>query len=456
MAVDTQLVRDVVVVIPGIMGSALSSADGQPLWDVRPGALPAAIRALAGSRLALPPQHGDGPAPDGVRATHLLDTLHVVPGLWSPVMGYDGLMGFLRGSRFQLIEPDASERERIPNLLTFPYDWRLSCRHNGAQLARLALPALARWREQPGMQDAKLVLVCHSMGGLVARWFAACEGGAPLIRAMLTLGTPHRGAARALDALVNGLAPLLGPLGRALTGLGRSLPSLHELLPQYDCMVTPGGGRARLEAAACPGVDAALWHSACDFHARIAAPQVPAFALHKVVGIRQPTLTTAHWRGDRLALLETIDGQNDGGDGTVPRLAAQPLADWDREVVTVAEQHGELQGRQAVWDLLDGLLTQDLVVRQAAAPAQQIGVRMDETWTTAQSPVLQLDPLPDQLVLAEVLDASGRQVRPPRMVPPSGRLVLDPLPEGAWRIRLAGELDTPRPVHKPIVVLEPQ
>jgi pimeloyl-ACP methyl ester carboxylesterase len=38
------------------------------------------------------------------------------------------------------------------------------------------------------------VLVCHSMGGLIARWFAEKEGGAPLIRSLITIGTPHRGS----------------------------------------------------------------------------------------------------------------------------------------------------------------------------------------------------------------------------------------------------------------------
>lgn len=454
MAVDTQLIRDVVVVVPGIMGSALAGPGGDMLWDVRPGSLPQAVRALANDRLRLPPGVGDGPAPDRVRATRLLSSLHVIPGLWSPVTGYDGLLDFLRSPRFQFIEPDAAEPDLIPNLLTFPYDWRLSCRYNGAQLAQLALPALQRWREQPGMQDAKLVLVCHSMGGLVGRWFAACEGGAPLIRALLTLGTPHRGAVRALGTLVNGLEPGLGPLRLSLTALTRSLPSMHDLLPQYDCLVAPDGSRSRLDPSQCPGVDAALWRSASDFHARIASPQAPAYPLYKVVGIRQPTPTTAAWKGDRLDLMEGIDGQNDGGDGTVPRLAAEPALHRGMEVVTVAEQHGELQDKRAVWDLLDGLLTREQVVWQGAGlGGDAIGVRMADVWTTAQSPSLQLDPVPDALVTVEVLNEAGQVVRPAQLVPPSGALVLAPLPEGAWRIRIRGRHETPRPVHKPILVL---
>jgi hypothetical protein len=57
-----------------------------------------------------------------------------------------------------------------------------------------------------------------------------CEalGGAQYTRAIITLGTPHRGAAVALDKLVNGR---WGPfsLRRSL----RSMPSVYELLPLY-------------------------------------------------------------------------------------------------------------------------------------------------------------------------------------------------------------------------------
>ena len=40
MAIRPQLIRDVVIVVPGIMGSALADADGHMLWDVQPGTLP--------------------------------------------------------------------------------------------------------------------------------------------------------------------------------------------------------------------------------------------------------------------------------------------------------------------------------------------------------------------------------------------------------------------------------
>ena len=116
-AVEPAIVRDVVVVVPGIMGSELVARDGRPLWPVSAGSLAASIRALRRGELVLPNRIGDEAAGDGVEPTRLLDTLHVIPGLWSPVTGYDGLWQFLRGPRFRLIEERLQNASVIPNLI---------------------------------------------------------------------------------------------------------------------------------------------------------------------------------------------------------------------------------------------------------------------------------------------------------------------------------------------------
>lgn len=454
MPVDTVLMRDVVVVVPGIMGSELVDAEGRPLWAVSPGGLVRAIRALAGQRLTLPPDIGDGPAPDGVRATQPIRSLHLIPGLWSPVTGYDGLLDFLRSPRFQFVEADPREPGRIPNLIPFAYDWRLSNRYNGRRLAEVALAALERWRRQPGLGDAKLVLVCHSMGGLVARWFAEREGGADAIRALVTIGTPHRGALRALSALVNGLEPGLGPLRLSLTGLARSLPSLYQLLPQYDC-VELGGRRAGLDAVAWPQLDGDRVRDAAAFHAEIDGAGESAYRLHKVVGIRQPTPTTARVAGEGVEALATIDGLNQGGDGTVPRLAAEPAAGRGREVHEIADQHGELQGTRSLLDLLDGILTREQIVWQAA-PGEPFGVAMDDLWTTEQDPLLQVSELGDRRMLVALYDELGREVRASTPVPADGRVRFGALAEGGYRAVLRLRSGHQPPVSKPFVVMAAQ
>lgn len=56
---------DVIVVIPGIMGSTLIAPDGQEFWGVKPSTLLRSIRRLGSNceKFRLPPGIGDNPAP---------------------------------------------------------------------------------------------------------------------------------------------------------------------------------------------------------------------------------------------------------------------------------------------------------------------------------------------------------------------------------------------------------
>jgi pimeloyl-ACP methyl ester carboxylesterase len=457
MSVDTAKVRDVVIVVPGIMGSELVDAENRPVWSVSAGGLVYAIRTFGRSLRKLELDRGIGEdCPTGkkaITATALVKSLHVIPGLWSPILGYDGLLDFLRSSRFDLVETAGKSDDRIPNLIPFPYDWRLSNRYNAKRLGEVAVPALERWRRQPGMGDAKLVLVCHSMGGLIGRWFAEKEGGVDLIRAMITIGTPHRGAANSLGTLVNGLEPKFGPMGFSLTDFARSLPSLYQLLPQYPCVLTDAG-RVPIAPAGCAELDSRMLEDATEFHRTLASDQPPSYPIYKVVGIRQPTVTTARFAGGRVILLSEIDGKNQGGDGTVPRLAAEPSTGRGTEVHEVAGQHGHLQGARATLDLLDGILTREEIIWQA--PSNELfGVEMRELWTAAEEPSLCVTELNDRRMSVEIQDETGRPVREPVAVQEDGTAQLGRLPEGGYcAIVSATRKGGPQPIMKSFVVLD--
>lgn len=434
------VVRDLVVVLPGIMGSELLDRRRKPVWSLRGRGLLHAIATFGGAvrKLQLPLDVGDGPAPDGVTVGGLLPALHVVPGLWRPVAGYAGLMTFLRGRRFHLIPPAPDRPEIIPNLLPFPYDWRLSCRFNGRRLAAVAGPALERWQAQPGMQDARLVLVCHSMGGLVARWFLEQEGGAELTRALITVGTPHRGALTALSTLVNGLEPGVGPFRLPLSDFARSLPSMHQLLPQYRC-VRPAGGGARTTVldAGAPGLDGPMTRDAAMFHAAIAPEGPRPYALHKIVGIRQPTLTTARFVDGQVIALPTIDDLDHGGDGTVPRLAAEPVTGRGYEVHEVADQHGELHGTRSALDLIDGILTRQDLIYEDIDDAVPFGVETADVHPQGREVPLRVTGVEGRRLVVTVLDEAGAPAAPPESVAPDGTVLLPALPPGAYRARVA-------------------
>ena len=170
--------NDLVVVLPGIMGSSLADPDGKEVWGTSLGSIVKGVltRGAAIKRLQLPVGIGDDPAPDGVTATRLMPDIHVIPGIWSVSIGYERLVAWFRET-FDVIEANGAPTPGAANFVQFPYDWRLSNRASAAALARRVEPLLEQLRAEPGRADAKVVFVGHSMGGLVARYYVDVLGG---------------------------------------------------------------------------------------------------------------------------------------------------------------------------------------------------------------------------------------------------------------------------------------
>ena len=354
------------MVLPGIMGSRLGK-DGHEVWGLSGSALRRGIRTFGGSvrQLTLPQDLGDEHPGDGVEATGPMRDVHGLPGMSPLISGYTDLLDWLERS-FTLDREDA---QGTPNLVAFGYDWRLSCRYSAERLRVTVDRALGRWRaSRPERAEAEVVLICHSMGGLVARYYAECLGGAEVVRRIITLGTPHRGSLDALQSLVHGVP--------GLSGFARSLPSLHQLLPDYACLVDGGRGLLRVdEMPGLPGVDPKLLADAAEFHARIRAGG-GGYELMPVTGVLQPTLTTGTYSAGSVLGLETIGASDEGGDGRVPRLSSCP--DGFSPAFTPSEQHGSLQNNPGVRDAIWGWLASQ--PRSHRAPEDQVrfGIRADE------------------------------------------------------------------------------
>ncbi|GIL03618.1 MAG: hypothetical protein BroJett031_01380 [Betaproteobacteria bacterium] len=350
---------DVVILLPGITGSVLANAAGKEVWSTSAGAIWRAIKSFGGSIEDLElATDGD---PRGVQATRLMPDLTIVPGLIK-------IDGYTRIEEYLIAQLGL---ERGKNYFPFPYDWRLDNRINAKRLADQALDRLKKWRASSGNAQAKLVLIGHSMGGLVSRYFLECLGGWRDARALFTLGTPHQGSLNAVDFLVHGMKKGIGPLGLDLSPLLRSYPSVYQLLPIYRCIDTGDGAPSLVKDAAAagrlPNVHADRAQQARDFHreiedaqkrnARESAYAENGYRLVPLVGIEQPTLQSARVSGTEVELLRSLEGHDDAGDGTVPRVSATPieLEGQEREIFA-AEMHGSLQNGDGTLANLKGML----------------------------------------------------------------------------------------------------
>ncbi|MFI2506692.1 hypothetical protein [Streptomyces sp. NPDC018972] len=343
-------VTDLVVVLPGIMGSVLAK-DGREVWNHT---LAVAGRHALGRlhevrALTLPRDIGDADPEDGVEAVGLLKGLHILPGV-SAIDGYGTLLDFL--------ERRLHVSERNGNLLPFPYDWRLSVRLNARRLAARVEPALTAWRGLTGDPGAQALFVAHSMGGLVARYYLDVLGGSRHARGLVTIGTPYRGSVNALASLHGGVAPRLGRLSEPFTGLARSMPSLHQLLPTWRCLIGPDGLRSGLDHVRVPGVDGDMAADALRFHDELDRADGDGYALHVFGGYRQPTRQSARLDAETLDGLRDVDGTDHFGDGTVPRFSCFPAQSSDDSTVRFfAQKHGALQNERALLNQVEALLT---------------------------------------------------------------------------------------------------
>jgi len=456
---------DLIVVLPGILGSTLAK-NGELVWAPSAGAAIRAIRTLGRSikSLKLPKEWGDDHPKDGVEPVALMPDLHVLPGIWSANIGYGVLLDWLE-SRFHLIRGPLDDPDRIPNLLPVAYDWRLSNRYNGRRLKGIVEPALERWRSQGGpFAEARVVFICHSMGGLVARWYIEKEGGAEITAKLVTLGTPFRGALNSLDQLVNGVKKGIWPLKLNLTDLARSLPSVYQLLPEYACIESPKGLLKTTEASLTDTLPPSMLTDAMAFHQELdeAASSHPldSYALHPSVGTRQRTATTARMEGEGLEAVETIEGEDEGGDATVPRLSAAPQGAPRNIIRWPAEKHGSLQANRAVRDELDGVLT-DTNKAHRGSGGTELRVDMEEIILAGEPLDVRAVPENRMLLQATVTDEAGRRVAsiPLRPAQAVNQGTVKGLAPGAYEVVVGGVGPTAplvASVRSTVLVWEPE
>ncbi|MFE7646610.1 lipase/acyltransferase domain-containing protein [Streptomyces phaeoluteigriseus] len=362
--------HDAVLVVPGIMGTRLvEAATGKVLWGMGKAAEYAGRWDLEGGMgaLALSPAEAEGEfgrvVPRGIIRT---------PS-WAPLLGgvepYDRL---LKRLRTMVVHPDAVGE--------FGFDWRLPTEHNARRLAQAVERHLAAWRAHPASKAARafvpdgkpagVVIIAHSMGGLVAAAASLIPGAMADVRAVVTLGSPFHGAVKAVQVISDGRG-LPGLPKENLRLLARTLPGIHDLLPSYRCLVVDDDVVA-LDAAAVESIggDRELAQRSFDLHARLRTAVLPG---HRIIqGTAQQTLQSLRIsagvaeflyagysrHSDDTLVRDPRSGApvrtDHGGDGTVFRDATS-----HGEVVTtaVAQQHTALPRTGSVIDIVCGVLT---------------------------------------------------------------------------------------------------
>src|SRR5205823_6058877 len=185
---------------------------------------------------------------------------HLVPGLWK-IDGY----GRITGAVQRIFDVNTGK-----NYFEFPYDWRRDNRVAARRLASQSRQWLKSWRASTGNEHAQLILIAHSMGGLVARYFLEVLQGWKDTKALITFGTPYRGALNSLEFIANGYKKKLGAVSVLdLSAVLQSLTSVYQLLPIYPC-IDVGGHLVRVcEAGNIPSLDLEKATDALKFHNEI-------------------------------------------------------------------------------------------------------------------------------------------------------------------------------------------
>jgi pimeloyl-ACP methyl ester carboxylesterase len=219
-----------VIFIPGILGSRLvNRRTGETVWpDLRVDsdaiALPISSPVLAQNT-------------DEIVATEVVESAKVsslIPeiSIYGPMLEALERYGGYRRGRFDAPLPGGD----CDTVYLFAYDWRRDLVESARSLGRM----IDELKLRLGRPDLRFDIVTHSMGGLVARYYAMYGGrdvldapvacpdwsGARNLNRIVMIATPNAGSISALRVLLRGFSALsfAKPFGYLPLNLGRKLP----------------------------------------------------------------------------------------------------------------------------------------------------------------------------------------------------------------------------------------
>ena len=342
--------KQLIVVLPGIGGSVLARP-GRPddvVWDAGKGDIAGVV--FRPDRLSI----DEAPHLEPLCLTESTKFLG-----FTVVAGYERLLDQL--TAFGTIDRRGDPQHPVPgaDVVAVPYDFRRSIIEAAERLDAVVCAHLAGASQAE--RAGRVTVVAHSMGGLVARVWMGMLGRWPWCRSLIALGTPHRGAPKALNWLVNGVPLLTGP-----TRMLRTWPSVVELLPRY-----PAVRDTEANAALYPHQLPVPWlaaqaKAAYDLHVEIEKVwgDLPRRGPETVacIGWSHRTPDAAFWERGRLRVTKDrptwlgLDGwEKDFGDGTVPSFSALPpeMDYHEHSPIRLVERHVPLSHAAVVVDLLE-------------------------------------------------------------------------------------------------------
>ncbi len=233
------------------------------------------------------------------------------------------------------------------------YDWRLGIDDLGRAFADRLRAEAAN----------SLMIVAHSMGGLVAR-AALAQPGLEAVRRVILMGTPNFGsfapvqALRGTYAVVRKIARLVkATSAEAMAGqVFNTFPSLYHMLPVAGRTGNPDLFDPSQWPQSGPQPKADLLRAARSLNSRLAQPD-ERFAV--IVGVGEETVTAVSRRNDEFVYTITRRG-----DGTVPAVSGElPGAVTHYASVAHSELTRDREVAAAVIDLLSDGKTARLPTR---------------------------------------------------------------------------------------------
>lgn len=204
--------RKPIVFIPGFMGSQLWRGD-QLIW-------PDLKLLLTKPEMLMLPE----PEPSTVKG--LVGDVVVVPGLYK-LEQYSQFTDFLK---------EGLGYEADKDLLEFSYDWRKDLRLAAQQLKA----QVDTFRQTQPDPNTKVILIAHSMGCLVTRYFVDVLGGDQMAERLILMGGPHQGTPKIILALLTGKGLLpLNLINDKIRDAVATFPGAYQLLPIYPAVFGP-------------------------------------------------------------------------------------------------------------------------------------------------------------------------------------------------------------------------